>query len=204
LSNGAACVAYCAPVLVPFLLGEGRSVTQNLPVLARFLAGRLAGYLVFGILVWTVAKPVFQSVGSQELVVGPAFVVLAVLLVFYGFFHREGRCPLSVSGRLAEKLSGKSTFFIPLVAGLATGLSFCPPFLLATAAAADKGELSEVLLFFFLFFVGTSVFFVPVPFLGFFRAYGTSRTIGRLASGLMGIYYFYTGLIMIVGGIHKL
>ena len=50
LSYGAVCVAYCAPVLVPYLLGEGNRTWRNYAVLLRFLAGRLLGYLLFGIM----------------------------------------------------------------------------------------------------------------------------------------------------------
>ncbi len=29
LSTGAVCVAYCGPVLLPFILGEGTTILQN-------------------------------------------------------------------------------------------------------------------------------------------------------------------------------
>ena len=49
LSSGAACVAYCAPVLVPILLGGGEGVARSAGVMLKFHAGRLAGYLIFGV-----------------------------------------------------------------------------------------------------------------------------------------------------------
>lgn len=54
LSNGAVCLAYCAPVLIPYLLGEGKRISRNFAVLIRFLAGRLLGYLLFGIMAWAI------------------------------------------------------------------------------------------------------------------------------------------------------
>ena len=41
LANGTTCLAFCAPVLVPFLLEEGKNVRQNLMTLFKFLGGRL-------------------------------------------------------------------------------------------------------------------------------------------------------------------
>ncbi len=39
LSSGAACVAYCAPILIPYLLGEEKNVLQNALVISQFLGG---------------------------------------------------------------------------------------------------------------------------------------------------------------------
>ena len=49
------CLAYCVPVVVPYLLGEGRE--RSAPVRLRhgqFLGGRLCGYLAFAVLAWLV------------------------------------------------------------------------------------------------------------------------------------------------------
>jgi hypothetical protein len=45
------------------------------------------------------------------------------------------------------------------------------------------------LLFFATFFVGTSLYFVPFPFLGALRGHMALRTIGRLAAALVALYY---------------
>ena len=49
LSTGPYCFAACAPCLLPYLSAEGRSdLGANLRLLARFLAGRLLAYFLFG------------------------------------------------------------------------------------------------------------------------------------------------------------
>jgi hypothetical protein len=55
-----------------------------------------------------------------------------------------------------------------------------------------------------MFFLGTSLFFLPAPFFGLLRAYPAARTVGRLCTGLVGAYYFFSGLIMFTGGIKDL
>lgn len=61
ISNGAVCIAYCAPVLIPFLFGEGKGVWQNFSVVAQFLSGRLLGYLLFGVIAWAVGQTILLT-----------------------------------------------------------------------------------------------------------------------------------------------
>ena len=46
LSSGVACIATCAPVLIPYLLGEGKGIVHNCWVTGQFLLGRLVGLSV--------------------------------------------------------------------------------------------------------------------------------------------------------------
>ena len=106
--------------------------------------------------------------------------------------------------KVVEKASGRTPSLLPMLAGFVTGLSFCPPFLLATADAVHKGNLLEMLFFFLFFFIGTSLFFFPLPFLAFLRRHSVLKAVGRMAAGIMGLYYFYAGLIMVIGGFYKI
>jgi hypothetical protein len=58
-------------------------------------------------------------------------------------------------------------------------------------------------MFFFLFFLGTSIFFIPFPFVGTLRRITMLTIIGKLAAGIMGIYYFYTGLMLVISGTYR-
>ena len=151
LSNGVACMTLCAPVLVPYLLGTGGGISKNVTVTMRFLLGRLIGYLIFGVLAWGISRSLLDNVGIHDLVIGPAFMILSILLVLYGLFHRHPRnCAASTVSMAVCKFVESSPSLVPVVAGLATGLSFCPPFLLAVTGAADRGgfwaTLSELTL----------------------------------------------------------
>ncbi len=88
--------------------------------------------------------------------------------------------------------------------GVVTGSSVCPPFLLALTNAAEKSSLFHSLFFFFAFFLGTSVFFLPAPLLGIFREIPVLQTIGKLAAGIMGLYYLYSGIILLIGGLKRI
>jgi len=204
LSNGAVCIAYCAPVFVPYLFGEGKVVLQNFSVVAQFLSGRLLGYLLFGVIAWAVGQTILLASSWRDIIIGSANMILAVFLVLYGFFRIGAVCPAEQVGRRLQRINTWWPFMLPATMGLFTGLNFCQPFLLAFANAASETSLFQTLAFFFLFFLGTSIFFIPFPLIGGLRRVTVLAVVGKLAAGIMGIYYFYTGLMLFINGIYKI
>ena len=208
LASGATCLAYCAPVLVPFLLGEGNRIRQNWGILARFLIGRLGGYLLFALLAWATNRLLLEEAGltqnasARSLVFGAIYVLLAGLLLFYGLAKTPTLCAGSVQGVRAYLQRWPA--LLPLGLGFLTGLNLCPPFLLAFTGAVSSGSLLKSLFFFTMFFLGTSLYMLPMPFLGAFSHVSSLRTIGKLAALLMAAYYLYSGVILLAGGVIQL
>jgi len=199
LSNGLTCLAYCTPVLVPFMLGEGRGVAHNFVALMQFLAGRLAGYLAFGFAAWLFNVAVLGRMGSKGLFIGILYVIFSSLMIAYAIFGREIPCAVRSIDRIAGKI--RIPLLIPAAAGILSGVAFCPPFLLAMTDAASEGSLSYSLFFFFMFFIGTSIFFIPIPFVGALRRLTALRIIGKMAAGIVGLYYLYAGIITLIAGV---
>ncbi len=194
LATGATCLAYCSPVLLPFLLGEGQDIRRSAFLTLQFLGGRLAGYLLFAAIAWQAGKLWRQSGLLHETSLGVIYVLLAMSLVAYGRgFFRE-----SCAGKSVQKRK-----VWPWLLGLLTGLNLCPPFLLAFAAAAQSKALSESLLYFFSFFAGTSLYFLPLPLLGLWRRRSDLQTIGRMAALVAAFFYLYRGILLIAGGLAK-
>ncbi len=222
LSNGITCVASCAPVMIPLFLGQGRRVQQNGWLLVQFLFGRLSGYLLFGLLAWFTGRLLFQIGGPSGWVFGGAYLVMGTLLLLYGLgeFVKLPR-PLALSaGANVAGLSPQNQHFgcpvpprrvrqwlnfapelFPLVLGFLTGLNLCLPFIAAFTGAISQTSMAASVLFFAAFFAGTTVFFLPIPFVGAFRRVQALRTIGKLAAIFVALYYLYTGLLYILGGI---
>lgn len=200
LSNGVTCMAYCAPVLVPYLLGEGNGILRNSVLTAQFLLGRLVGYLAFAVFAWGINRSILQGLSKPDLIIGPAYIIFSLLLIYYGFFRTRTSCATTCTTGLRHRLLTIWPASIPIIAGLVTGLNFCPPFLLAFTGAVEKTTVLQSMFFFFAFFLGTSIFFIPLPFSGLFRGFAALRTIGRMAAGLIGVYYLYSGIIMLIGG----
>ncbi len=204
VSNGAACIATCAPVLIPCLMGEGKGIPGSIRITCEFLLGRLAGYLFFAVLAWIVGRMLLPETPWHNLLIGSAYAVFSVLLVHYGFLKNDAAAPAECGNARRLFFLRSETASLPVVAGLVTGLAFCPPFLLAFTGAAQQPSLPGSILFFLAFFAGTSLLFIPAPLVGAFRRFGALKTVGRLAAGVMGLYFLYSGFILILGGIHKL
>ncbi len=203
LSSGAVCAAYCAPVLVPYLLGEGRGVLKNFSALMQFLLGRLLGYLAFAFLAWGLNQSLLQDTVQRSLLIGSAYIILSVSLIFYSLFRAGHACRAAEDGGFAHRLRENWPTLFLFAMGLATGLNFCPPFLLAVATAAEQTSLAQSVLFFLTFFLGTSLFLIPAPFLGLLRGFSALHIIGKMAAGLIGAYYFYIGLTLLAGGFYS-
>ncbi|UCD53406.1 MAG: sulfite exporter TauE/SafE family protein [Phycisphaerales bacterium] len=193
IANGAVCLGYCAPVLVPYLLGEGKSIRGNTVSVGSFLAGRLAGYMLFAVLAWVTHFAVVDNLPYQRTIVGIVTIGLALSLVAYGFSTPTEKCTIASAGPVAKRLHLEHSVYLPMFLGFLTGLNICPPFLLAFADAAQLSHLWQSLLFFAAFFAGTSVYIVFLPLLSVFRRHTTLKTIGRLAAGVVGLAYLYYG-----------
>lgn len=200
LSTGAVCLAYCAPALLPFLFIQGDKTCKNFVYLGLFLTGRLCGYILFAVIAWSISKALLSNNKYSGLIYGSAFLVLSVLLLFYGLGKINTTCGChSMKYRKIKMVQSK--FLLPLIIGFLTGLNLCPPFLLAFTDAADAGGLVDSILYFIAFFLGTSVFFLPAPLIGSFNIQKPLKTIGKMSAVLASAYYFYIGLINIIGSI---
>ena len=204
LTSGTVCLTYCAPVMVPYFLGEGKSVRQNISLLVKFLVGRLSGYLLFGVLAWIFNLLIGKGFALHDLFFGTAYIILAAMLIIYGFFNKRSRCAAETLPGLFRRLSSHSPSLLPLFFGLLTGMNLCPPFLLAFTEASATSSIGGSLWFFWNFFLGTSLFFLPIPFLGVLRRFEPLQIVGKLAAGILGVYYLYIGTTMIQGGVIQL
>jgi len=65
--------------------------------------------------------------------------------------------------------------------------------------AAEASNIAAALLFFVVFFVGTSVWMVPFAGFGWVRRNEAVTTVARMAMALIALYYFLTGVAMLAG-----
>jgi sulfite exporter TauE/SafE len=148
-----------------------------------FAFGRLTGYLVFGLLLGLLGirgrYPHFSLL----------YLALGALMVLYGVvqsFPHWGLCRL-----LKPRLD--SGWHV-LLLGLTTGLNLCPPFLLAAAGAAELGRPLAAVLFFAVFFIGTSAWLLPLVFTGLLARFQPVRRAGRILAVIAGLWFIWLGL----------
>jgi hypothetical protein len=200
LASGPACIASCGPVLVPSLLTERAGVRANARYLSTFLGARLLGYLLFAVIAWKVGALVSMSPSSRVFVMGAVNLLLAGLLLWYAYSSkhlcgRSGATPklVKIGVQKTSRTAGAATL------GLMTGLSLCPPFVAAGVRAAELGSVALALLFFFCFFVGTTVWFLPFISMGCIARNEAVLTVARMAMALIALYYLLLGIVLLIG-----
>jgi sulfite exporter TauE/SafE len=193
LSTGVFCLGFCYPVLAPLLLSrEGERPGGSLAALALFLLGRLLAYLLVGLAVGLAGELAPRFAGSAA--ASWATAALGLLLVLYGVVERLPRWEIC---RVAQGVLSRRGLLLPL--GLLAGLSPCPPFLLAIAAAVGTRSALRGALFFLLFFVGTSVYLLPFALSWLPARSRTLRAGSRLAAVVAGAWYLWLGLRGLAG-----
>ena len=202
LASGGACLATCGPLIAAFLAAERNTLERSTTLLAVFLSGRLLGYLGWAVLSWLLGWVIFQS--SKGLAVfSSANLVLGAWLIYYGVsrpVHSHENCPGSILKSLDSPLGTHQVFFRGGIWGFLSGLQICPPFLTAVTEAARTGSLGGSLLFFFLFYLGTGIWFIPFPFIGTLGRFRQVAQVARFCALPLGAYYIYSGFITIAGG----
>ena len=88
----------------------------------------------------------------------------------------------------------------PLAFGFLTGISVCPPFLLALAAALSAGGSLEGMILFAAFFAGTSIYLLPLVPFGLLGRWESPRLIGRMAGALSAGLFALLGLQRVLVG----
>lgn len=200
LASGPACVASCGPVVVPSLLAEGPGLRLNGRYLIAFLSSRLVGYLLFAAVAWELGLFVSLRSPASFVVVGVIHIVIALVLFRYAFLtgrpctHAEAAPKLVTIGPAKiDRIPGAA------VLGLLTGVSLCPPFIAAGIRAAQAANMIAAILFFAMFFLGTSIWFLPFTGMAWIRRNEAVRTVGRMAMVLIAVYYLFIGITTLLG-----
>jgi sulfite exporter TauE/SafE len=185
LSTGGFCLGACAPAMLPYLVSrQWEGVRSTARRGAEFLAGRLLAYLVFALLVVGLGARVRTSPVVTR-AAAAAMALLAVALVLHGLslsFPEWKTCrALERSGMLRR---------FPFLAGMALGISICPPLLLAFTYLLTLGHWGSGLGFAVAFFIGTTVYLVPLFLSGMLGRLPSLRGAAEVAAVCSGVWFF--------------
>lgn len=184
-------MGYCAPALVPLLMSSERSNwLERWRPLLWFLFGRFLAYMTCGIAAGLIGQYLFHTISA----VITAWLYLAISLLLLVFAFKRKQTDSSLCRRLYQQRSGRNAFFM---LGLLLGFNLCPPFLAAFSDVLAVGQVLYGAVFFLCFFIVTSLFFLPLAFLGLLGVQREFRTIGRIAAALSGCVYGALGLMML-------
>jgi sulfite exporter TauE/SafE len=200
LSSGTLCLAYCSPVLVPYFMTNPRSTPGNFLDLFNFLLGRVGGYLLFAIIAWRAGWMWHINSSAKPVVLGSVYILLAIFLLVYNLGHRDTPCAAKPFLISSKHMLTENKLLAPVILGLLTGINLCPPFLLIFTKVSTLGSITDSIFYFLMFFLGTCLYFLPLPFIGLLPQKTVLQTVGRFTSVIVAFFYIYTGVIELIGG----
>ena len=194
LSTGLFCIGFCGPLVGPLLLGREKSgLRGSVAGIGVFLAGRLIAYLLFGFVFGLLGAALGHVWAVKSLALPILYAVLGLLMILFSVvqsFPHVGFCRM-----LSPKL--ESNWYLLLV-GLLAGINLCPPFLLAVTTVFDLGGPLRGMLFFFVFFLATSVYLVPFLFSGVVNRFREVRFAARIAAVAAGLYFVFLAVRAVI------
>jgi len=181
LSTGDYCFVYCIPFIAPVMVSDEHWTRENFRMLAKFILGRLAGYLVFGALSGYLGSKL--SGVNWEMVTMIAMAILSVILIVHalGLWGAKRSHACAAMKRFNPDL--------PFFMGVLMGVNACPPFLLSLTYVLTLQSTLKGIIYFFMFFIGTTVYFVPLFFLGYLNRVREFQLVGRVSSVIVGFLF---------------
>jgi len=196
LSSGSACIATCGMVMFPYLMSGSAGVKRIALDLTLFLMTRFLVYFILATLSWYFGQALFSNPVVRNIVPGILYMVFAVLLVWYSISKNSNPdCP----AKFLKTVNNHR--LVPILLGIVNSLGFCPALFIILTKGATQGTLIQSYVAFLAFFIGSSLWFLPLPLAGKIRKKEVLRNIGILATGLAGIIFMIKGLTNLIGGI---
>ncbi|KPJ55366.1 hypothetical protein AMJ47_00645 [Parcubacteria bacterium DG_72] len=190
LSVGIYCFSYCIPFAASFIVSEQRQKKENLYIVLKFIFGRFLGYLVFGAVFGYLGQSfnVFQI----NLILNIALILLSLLLIIHALGFIDWKyfsfC------RKFKKYNNR----LPVLMGFLMGVNVCPPFLMSVVYVFNLHSVFLGVMYFLMFFLATSVYFLPLFFLGFLNKLKSFQLVGRVSALIVGTIFFIYGLYYII------
>jgi len=192
ISTGIFCFTYCVPFIAPYLVSEQRKLSKNFKVILEFILGRLSGYILFGAVFGYLGEKINNQ--TVNLILITSLILLSGVLILYslGLVRNKGFfCSAKYS-----KFKNKA----PIVMGFLMGINICPPFLMSLAYVFTLHSAVRGIIYFLMFFLGTTIYFLPVVFLGYLGKMKEFRLVARIAGLIVGFAFLIYGIYYVSRG----
>ncbi len=185
LATGSVCLVTCTPIYLPYLLSEERKLIKSIGVVAEISVGRFFSYIAFGAFAGYIGANISNI--NRTLFTSIAYILLSIYLVLSAVRARQHdkKCHVSKFAKIT-----KSAFIL----GILTGINFCPAFLIALSKAVNLGGVVSGMMLFLGFFGGTTLYLIPVAFLGQLSRIQIMKKIGQIASLVIAAWFIFSGI----------
>ena len=192
LSAGVYCVGSCMVFFMPYLVVEGkRNISDNLKKISSFMAGRLIAYVAFAFAVGLIGasyRNIFTAKFSNI-----CLIAASSFMIIYSLTHN-----FKDSGLCALFVRRSSLMRIPFLLGMLTGLNPCPPFLVGSARLWTLNDILLGVILFIAFFLGTSVYMLPLALVSYINRSERIRKIGAMVALVSGVWFLFMGIAGLV------
>ncbi len=185
-SAGLFCCISCYPILAPVFAAENRSPSQTVWTWLQILLGRLAGYMLFGAAIGWLGERYDEAWLSRISTV--AMMALSLLLIFYAVGFWKPSWSFCAAGTRRGKAA-------PAALGFLMGVNACPPFLMSVAYVFTLHSLAKGMLYFFIFFCATTVYLIPLLFVGWLGRMKEFRWAARASALAVGLLFLAYGIV---------
>ena len=190
LSTGLFCLGYCYPLLAPVMLARNNGAfRQSARSLSLFLLGRLSAYLIVGFLVGVLGQRFQGSLFLTTGMIPVVYSLMGIVMILYGVLPSLPKWRLCLTGK--RFFHGRRFL---LLLGFFAGIQICPPFILALSNGLSLGSVIGSVCFFLLFFLSTSVYFLPFLASNLMSRFGNVRFAARVTSIFAGGWFIYLAL----------
>lgn len=188
LSSGIFCGMYCFPFIAPVLVMEKRKTSQDFMLLLKFIFGRLLGYVTFGAVFGYLGEKITQR--SFDLLTSFILIILSLVLSLYALGFIKKKAPFCLKSKIKTK--------IPILMGFLMGINVCPPFLMSLVYVFKLHSVLYGIIYFLVFFFATTLYFIPLGFLGYFNKFKEFQKVGRISALIVGVSFFVYGIYDII------
>lgn len=187
------CLTFCLPFIAPVMVSEQRAKRENWFVILKFIFGRLIGYIAFGALFGYLGERLNNQ--NLNLIVNFALLLLSLILILHALNLLRWE-NFSFSCHVAKHKTK-----LPLLMGFLMGVNICPPFLMSLTYVFTLHSTLRGIIYFLMFFLGTTLYFLPLFFLGYLNKIKEFQVVGRVTSLIVGMIFFSYGLYNILKAI---
>ncbi|MCF7918978.1 MAG: sulfite exporter TauE/SafE family protein [Candidatus Cloacimonetes bacterium] len=186
ISTGSLCLMTCSPIYLPYIMTSDRKLSKSLLAIGEISLGRFVSYLSFGALAGFAGANI--NAMNRNLFGAIANILLSIYLVLTVVRTHQSEKKCAVPRLAGITRSG-------LLLGILTGINFCPAFLIALSEAVNLGGVVAGILLFGGFFIGTTLYLIPLAFASLLTQIKKMKSIARILSLIVAAWFIGKGAI---------
>ncbi len=192
LGAGTSCLATCGPLVLSVIMRNSPSTGKSYLYMAKFLCGRLLAYITIGSILMGISSVIKmpKEVGTYSL------LLLGLLMLLNAFVKMPSYCLKGV-GFKAKVRKAMPKLLLPTL-GFVSALNICPSMIAVTGVTLNASSFIDGLLTFILFFVGSSMFMVPLPLVSLVNNKRAIMLTGKFASVIVGTMLIIKWILLII------